>query len=229
MPEDNKPVYQVRMAPSRPDLDGAWDSGPWRDAETLEVAHFRPEGSDHRPVTQAKVLYDNEGLYVFFRVEDRYVLCTHTEYHGDVFKDACVEFFVQPKPDKSYLNFEINCGGTLLLNYNEGAYRRPDGSMASTHVPWDIASRVDIHPSMPKVVSPERTDPVVWTLAYFVPYSVLEEYVGPIGSPAGQEWRGNFYKCAEDNSHPHAGSWSRVEGKLDFHQPEFFAPVRFEA
>jgi len=30
-----------------------------------------------------------------------------------------------------------------------------------------------------------------------------EHYVGPLGPLTGQVWRGNFFKCAEDNSHPH--------------------------
>lgn len=221
-------TYLVRKAGVRALLNAEWDSEGWRGAETLEVSHFRPESSDHRPVTRARLLYDAQGVYVLFRVEDRYVLCTHTEYHSAVFKDACVEFFVQPKREKGYLNFEVNCGGALLLSYNEGTVRRPDGSMDSLHVPWSLASRVEIHHSMPKTVLPEVKEPVVWTIAYFVPFSLLEEYVGPLGSVPGQEWQGNFYKCAEDNSHPHWASWSPVGGKLDFHQPAFFAAIRFE-
>ena len=42
-----------------------------------------------------------------------------TERDGPVSNDDCVEVFIAPDPEqvKSYFNFEINCGGTMLLYY----------------------------------------------------------------------------------------------------------------
>ena len=111
-------VYTIRKAAIRPELDGQWDGPAWRQAEPLDIAHFHKESSDHRPVTQAKALYDADGVYVIFEVKDRYVRSRHTEYQARVCDDSCVEFFVQPKPGKGYFNFEMNCGGHLLLYYS---------------------------------------------------------------------------------------------------------------
>ena len=41
-----RPVTTVRRAGPGPLLDGGWDDPAWAEAETIEVAHFRPEGSD---------------------------------------------------------------------------------------------------------------------------------------------------------------------------------------
>jgi len=138
-----------------------------------------------------------------------------------------VEFFVQPREDRGYFNFEINCGGTLLLSYQEneawkGASARPAGA-----VPWELAQGVKIYHSMPKTVEPEITEPVVWHVEYFIPFSIFEAYLGELGNPAGQAWRANFYKCAENNSQPHWASWSPIEGELNFHRPQYFAPILF--
>src|SRR5512134_1654877 len=92
--------YLVRSAPSRPGLDTGWDDPPWAAADTLEVAHFRPEGSDHRPLVQARLLHAEEGLCGIFRVEDRYVLSRHTRFGDPVYQDSCVEIFLQPKGDR---------------------------------------------------------------------------------------------------------------------------------
>ena len=46
--------YTVRPATIGPDLTGAWHGPAWQQADTLEIAHFRPEGSEHRPRTQAE-------------------------------------------------------------------------------------------------------------------------------------------------------------------------------
>jgi len=57
--------------------------------------------------------------------------------------------------------------------------------------------------------------------------ALVEEFAGPLADPAGQTWRGNFYKCAEDNSHPHWASWAPIGERLNFHVPEHFAPLHF--
>jgi hypothetical protein len=224
-----KPMYTVKHTLQPPPLDNQWDSPAWRAADTLKVTHFawpRP-GNEHRPVTEARVLYDDAGLYLHFRVQDKFVRCIETEYHGKVWEDAAVEFFVQPKPERGYLNFEINCGGTMLLSYHENPDYQGPPNRAPGRVPWDLASNVAIYHSMPKVVDPEITDDVTWHIAFFIPYPLLEEYVGPLGNVAGQQWRANFYKIAENNSHPHYAAWSPILEGATFHAPRFFGRIQF--
>ena len=231
---DGRPVYEVRKADWTPELKGRWRSPAWKHANTLEVANFLPQtpeglaASDHRPVTKARVLYDDKGLYIHFRVKDQYVRSVATEYHGRVWEDACVEFFVQPKADRGYFNFEINCGGTMLLSYHENPNWQGETKREGGAVPKGLARGVKIHHSMPKVVEPEIEGRVTWQVEYFIPFWLLEEYTGPLGGVAGQEWRANFYKIAETNSHPHLASWSPILEGYSFHQPEFFGTIRFE-
>ena len=110
------PAYVIRKAQESP-LSKDWQDPAWQAAASLNVSHFHPKSSPHRPVAEAKMLYDDTHLYGQFRVEDQYVICTHTGYQTHVYEDSCVEFFVKPKPDKGYMNFEMNCGGGLLLYY----------------------------------------------------------------------------------------------------------------
>ncbi len=196
-------------------------------AATAHINLFRSEGSDHHPDARARVLYDDEGLYLIFRVYDRYVRCLTTEYQGPVYQDACVEFFVQPHPGKGYFNFEMNCGGVLLLKYIEDATRTDGGFAKSVDVPVDLGSDVVAYHSLNAPIEPELENPLEWRVEYAIPFSLFEHYVGPLGEVAGQAWRGNFYKCAENNSHPHWGSWAPVGRELNFHVPERFAPLRF--
>jgi len=58
--------------------------------------------------------------------------------------------------------------------------------------------------------------------------ALFETFVGPLGAPSGQIWRANFYKCADESSHPHWGSWADIGERLDFHQPECFGEIIFE-
>jgi hypothetical protein len=54
---------------------------------------------------------------------------------------------------------------------------------------------------------------------------VLEKYAGKLGKIAGQTWRGNFYKCGNETSHPHWGAWSPVT-ELNFHLPASFGTIQ---
>ena len=219
--------YLVRATRHRPPLEAGWDDPAWSNAETLEVAHFRPEGSGHRPRTRARLLYDGEGLGGLFRVEDAHVRSVHTRFAEPVYRDSCVEIFLQPKPDCGYLNFEMNAGGALLASHITDHRRTPEGFAAFTKLTEEDGRWVAVRSSLPPLVEPEVEGPLDWQLAFFIPTALLEAYVGPIGPLAGQEWRANLYKCGDRTSHPHWASWSPVDA-LNFHLPHCFGTLVFE-
>ncbi|NTU59660.1 MAG: hypothetical protein HGA98_01225, partial [Deltaproteobacteria bacterium] len=131
---------------------------------------FRPEGSGHRPRTLARLLYDGEGLYGRFLVEDRYVRSVQAGNGAPVYRDSCVELFVQPSPGRGYLNFEFNAGGFVLASHVVDPTRTPDGFREYAALADADYARVRVHHSLPSVVDPEVGDPVTWTLAFFVPF-----------------------------------------------------------
>jgi hypothetical protein len=219
--------YTIRRASATPPLPASWGDPIWSQAETLEIKHFRPEGSDHQPQTSAGMLYDTNGLYGMFRVQDCYVRSVRTQYHDEVWKDSCVEFFAQPKPDRGYFNFEFNCGGAFLSCYITNPERAPGGFKEFIKVPASIGQTIQVRSSLPPRVDPEVVTPLAWTLNFVIPFALFEHYLGPIGALPGQVWRGNFFKCAEENSHPHWASWSPVD-EFNFHRPNCFGTLRFD-
>ncbi|HOX56388.1 MAG TPA: carbohydrate-binding family 9-like protein [Candidatus Paceibacterota bacterium] len=219
--------YTVRAAAVAPALDAEWTDPAWGRAETLEIRHFRPESSSHHPQTSVRLLYVVTGIYGIFRVQDRYVRCVRTQYMQEVWKDSCVEFFAQPRLDRGYFNFEFNCGGAFLCSYITNPERTPEGFKEFTRVPAEIGQRIQARSSLPQRIDPEITAPVLWTLRFFIPFSLFGQYLGALGAASGQEWRGNFFKCADESSHPHWGCWSPVD-ELNFHRPSCFGTIRFE-
>ena len=216
--------YTVLRARATPELDGAWDGPAWAAVPVVEVDHFHAEGQDHCPRTQAKMVHDDAGVYVIFQVQDQYVRCVETKRQGPVCRDSCVEFFVEPVPGRGYFNFEINCGGTLLLHYNA----QPAGvHYAPKLLNGEDLDQVRIYHSMPRVVEPELHGPVTWRIEFFAPYELFEACAGPARPEAGTVWRGNFYKCGDETSHPHWGMWNPIPGPLGFHRTEYFAPLIF--
>jgi hypothetical protein len=222
--------YLIRRARATPELSGLWDGPAWREADVASIASFHPAGSDHHPLTEVKMLYDDQGLYVLFRVQDRYVVCTRTENQTLTSKDSCVEVYLQPFPgDKGYLNFEVNCGGAILLFYVLDPRRNNPGIFKHKHIlPQSLIDTMRIYHSLPRTLPAEIGEPVEWRIELFIPCALLEAYVGKLPPPQQRRWRGNFHKCADDSSHPHWASWSSIGSELNFHVPATFGELRFE-
>ena len=224
--------YLIRRATAKPRLIGDFDAPEWSHAGVADIASFHPQSSEHRPRTEAKILHDDDGLCVIFRVRDRYVVCTRTENQSLTSKDSCVEVYLEPFPGpKGYFNFEMNSGGAILLFYILDATRCNPGIFRHKHiVPQSLIDTMRIHHSLPKTLDKEIAEPVEWTVEYFIPYSLMEHYVGKL-PPAGERvaWRGNFHKCADESSHPHWASWSPIGEALNFHVPSTFGTFRFDA
>ena len=43
-------------------------------------------------------MYDNENLYVIFRVKERFIRCTEQNYNEPVDEESSVEIFFSPDP-----------------------------------------------------------------------------------------------------------------------------------
>lgn len=209
------------------ELNQDWTDSHWADAPVLEIAHFRPESSDHRPQTQVKLKYDDARIYLFYRVEDQFVKASRTEFQSSVCKDSCVEFFARPRADQGYFNFEVNAIGTLLTSYLEDWTRTGDSFAKREKLDAETAGKITLSPSLSGPLGREIEEPLTWTLQMAIECSLFEQFLGPLGDLRGQVWAANFYKCGDETSHPHWASWQPVEGKLNFHQPEYFGPIRF--
>ena len=201
-----------------------WDKAPWNKLEALSLKYHMGEKPEHFPAVQAKVAYDEAGIYVIFKVDDRYVRAVRTKHQESVYKDSCVEFFFSTAKHSEdvYFNLELNCGGTMLLHHQ--LEPRKDRVVIED----EDLDKVVVVTSMPKTVFPEITEETTWTAAYHLPFDVLQKYQDLERPTEGTVWRGNFYKCAGESSHPHWLTWAEVKNpKPNFHLPQFFGMLEF--
>jgi hypothetical protein len=133
---------------------------------------------------------------------------------------------LQPKSKGGYFNFEFNCGGAMLASYVTDP-ARIDGRVRQC-TPLTLADdrQIQRYSNLPDVVDPEITKKQIWFLEFSIPFAVMEKYAGLLRETGGQTWRGNFYKCGNETSHPHWGAWSPVK-ELNFHLPECFGSIKF--
>jgi hypothetical protein len=226
--QNKKPFeYTVHTAGQLSETSGHWTGPVWGEIPYIELTSFRPESSEHRPRTRAKLLYHSDKLKGIFQVHDQYVSCAHSAFQSPVYKDSCVEFFVQPKPDHGYFNFEFNCGGALLASYIVDPTRIGTTFKEYTLLTQKDVEQINIYHSLPQKVFPEIQQKITWYIEFSIPFALFEKYTGPFSAIQGSTWKANFYKCGDETSHPHWAAWSPVT-ELNFHLPACFGNITFQ-
>ncbi len=217
-------VYEVARLTRKMKIDGNWDKTQWQNISPLLIENYMGPIPAFKPVVQSKMMYDEKNLYVIFHVNDRYVRCLTNKPNGPVWEDSCVEFFFSPyeKFPGKYFNLEINCGGTPLMHYNIVPRKE------FIELCIEDISKIEIAHSLPDLIEPEIKEPIIWTVEYRIPISILRNHSLVNNPRKGVEWKANFFKCAEKNSNPHFITWSVVKNdKPDFHLPQFFGTLKF--
>jgi len=198
-------------------------------AAIAQIMEFHPKSSDHRPTTTFRVVHGPRSISIRYDVQDRYVRCVREGFQSLVFKDSCVEFFVQPKPDSGYFNFETNCGGSMLLKYIKDPVRDANDVVLNTKdVTPAQSAGIFVKSSLRAPFESEGDKPFHWWVTIHILIDFMQDYVGPIADLNGQTWRGNFFKCGDETPKPHFGSWAPIGEKLEFHQPDKFGTLIFE-
>lgn len=223
--EDKK--YKVSKLKGALTINADWDKAQWKNIETIKIENYMGTIPPFKPTVEAKMMYDNDNVYVIFRVKDRYVRSLVQEYNGNVSGDSCVEFFFAPDSNLplSYFNLEINAGGTPLIFYIKHPYpATPYVKLEATEI-----EEIEIAHSLPSKVDPEITEPVTWTIEYRIPLSMLAKFSNVSRPAPGVIWKANFYKTGSRTSNPNYITWNFVDNpRPNFHLPQFFGTLIFQ-
>jgi hypothetical protein len=156
-----------------------------------------------------------------YYVEETDILATRTNINSDTHRDSCLEFFLDPRKDGTYYNFEINAIGTIHLAYGPGRGKR------SFIDPGLILENIEVESSLGKEPFIEKLGGHRWEMTVVIPAGILVHDQGIVLS--GLKANANFYKCGDDMAQPHYLSWNPVQTERpDFHSPEYFGTLMFE-
>jgi hypothetical protein len=223
-PPAKQNTYRVGRMKHNPTIDADWNKAVWKSVTPVTLEYYMGQEPAHQPKVQARAAYDDQYFYVIWKAEDRYVLAKRTRHQQDVWRDSCVEFFFTPGGDpkeRGYFNLETNCTGVKLL----GAHVAGEDKKVDTR---DCASIVTAS-SLKGPIDPEIVEPTTWILEYRIPLSLVEKFAKAERPRPGVTWRANFYKCADESSHPHWLTWAPVShAKPQFHLPQYFGILEFE-
>lgn len=214
-----RPVYGLKRLPR--DFRPGTEPEAWRGVEEIVIKDYLWEDNGYRPSVRVRAAYTPLYLAVRFDVAERFVRATYTNFQDPVYKDSCVEMFLDvfPETGVGYINFEANALGTMLsaIGSERGKRRRlTDREIAGIEKAASVKAPVD-----------GDIGADAWWLEYRVPLALFESLYGE-KVRAGIWAAGNFYKCGDDTRLPHYGAWSPVAWPTpDFHRPEFFGRLEF--
>ncbi|MBL7699780.1 MAG: carbohydrate-binding family 9-like protein [Chitinophagaceae bacterium] len=218
-------VYNVKKLDRPMKINADWNKPEWKNIDPVKIEKHMGSLPKFEPVVEAKMMYDDNNVYVIFRVQDKFVQSTIQEYNGAVSENSCVEFFFSPDSSHplKYFNLEINAGGTPLIFYVSKPWNE------FVKLESDDISKIEIAHSLPKKVDPEITQPITWFIEARVPFDMLKKYSGLSKPGPGVKWKGNFYKTGSKTSNPNYMTWSFVDHpKPNFHLPQYFGTLKFQ-
>ncbi|HDQ00380.1 MAG TPA: carbohydrate-binding family 9-like protein [bacterium] len=215
-----------------------WEKSEWTDDFVDIEGGFKPLPR-HR--TRAKMLWDDQYLYIAAELEEPHVWATLTQRDTVIFYDNDFEVFIDPNGDShQYYELEINALGTewdLLL---VKPYR--DGGPAING--WDIHGlKTGVHVN--GTINQPTDNDVGWTVEIALPWTALRECAHKATPPGhGDIWRINFSRV-QWQTEVQSGRYRKIidpatgrnlpednwvwspQSLIDMHYPEMWGFVQF--
>jgi len=225
--KDTPKSYQCFRAEKPLVIDGKIDDKAWKKAEwTTEFVDI--EGSA-KPLpkfkTRAKMLWDDQYLYIAAELEEPEVKATLTQHDSVIFHDNDFEVFLKPlATEKGYFEFEINAlntGWDLFLNKPYLEQGKPDNS-------WEMPGLKTAVQVQGTLNHPGDKDKG-WTVEIAMPWSAFASRL-PVTPPvAGSEWRVNFSRVEWTAGKPKEDNWVwSPQGVINMHVPTQWGYLKFQ-
>jgi hypothetical protein len=212
--------YTILRATAPIRVDGKLDEPDWQAAPKTSPFVFNWWTEGEKELTDARMLWDDENLYVAYYCHDRHISAFITERHGPVSQDDCVEIFLSPDPAKvkNYYTFEVNCVGTMLNRCRTDWWTGPPT--------WEPEG-VRIGHSIPGPTKEEAPEDKAWVVELAIPLRNFSRDAAHTPPRAGDQWRLNLNRCG-GKTNRQVSSWSPIgTERPSFHSPDYFGYVTF--
>jgi hypothetical protein len=215
------PSQVVYRAPSAITIDAKLDDAAWQTVPVFSEFHFNDWVSGEKELTDARMLWDDQNLYVAYYCHDKHISAHVTARHGAVSRDDCVEIFISPNPEKvhNYYTFEINAIGAMLNRCRTDWWHG-----APTWEPEGVDYKTSYYGSAGKDEAPDDDH---WIVELAIPFRNFSHDAAHTPPHDGDEWRLNLHRTGGVTNKQNS-SWSPIlPPNLGFHSPDAFGTVRF--
>ncbi len=204
-----------------PTIDGRLDDPAWQGVQATETFVDTMTGAPASPGTVARMVWDEEHLYVAFEVEDDYLRATLTGHDAHLWEQDTVEIMLDPGGDgRNYFELQLSpTQETFDTRYDSRRVPQPFG-----HVRWDSGMR---GATVVRGTVNDDQDDEGYVAEMAIPWSAFRAGSPPAEPPRdGEQWRIALYVLDARRQGRGGVGWSPpLVG--DFHVPERFGRVIF--
>ena len=227
------PKYECVWIDGALKIDGALTEAAWALADTVELRTTDTGGKPKQP-TEAKLLWNDQFLYVGFVCHDWDIWGTLRERDSALYNEEVVEVFIDADSDqRTYIELEVNPLNALFDAFVINGKDRGQGIRVLRD--WnskDLTHAVFVDGSVKAVPLAERSGEIshpdrYWSCEIAIPFADI--LTAPNIPPhVGDVWRINLYRIergrtkAEDEYSAWSPTW-----KVDYHRPEHFGFLEF--
>ena len=219
---DSQPRYTIHRTPNPPEIDGRLEACVWGDVPSVGPFHFPWWTAGKREQTVAKLVWDNDYLYLAYRCEDAHIWVVHTQRDSRVYEDDCVEIFTAPNPTKpqNYFNIEMNVRRAFLDRHH------PQGPGIKPVSNWN-AQGVRIATTVHGTINNDNDNDLFWTLEAAIPFENFKHVARNTPPRPGDVWHVNLNRLG-GKTNPQHSQWSPGRSpKPAFHVPREFGRMLF--
>ncbi|MGE5049623.1 MAG: carbohydrate-binding family 9-like protein [Deltaproteobacteria bacterium] len=212
--------YVVHRARGPLQIDGVLAEPSWDVAEKAGPFVRSLDGKRASAATEARLLWDDENLYVAFLAEDENVSGAFFKDDEKLYTSNVVEIFLNPSRDSSHYD-EIEVAPTNALfdaSFSGGPRQGMDLS-------WSSRARHAVHVDG-TLNQPSDVDRG-WTVELAIPFAALTGMPRP-RPERGDTWKFNLYRLRQGPGQPGEGQAFSPPMRGDFHALDRFATLRFE-
>lgn len=198
-------------------IDGRLDEPSWSAGGRTGFFVSTMDGTEVDLRARARVLWDDEHLYVGFEVADDFVQNTIAERDGELWGQDVVEIMIDPDGDgRNYFELQVSPTGQMF----DTRYDRPGQPAPHGDVAWDGRMRARVHV---RGTANDQDADEGYTAEIAIPWAAFAAGEPPASRPEpGGSWRMNFYVMDQRR-----GEGQRSAGWSPTHTNTFHAPARF--
>jgi len=212
-------------------IDGKLDEPAWKAAPSTGLFVNIMTGEWAQPNTEAKLLWDNQNLYIAFENVDTDVWGTLTERDSKLCTQEMDEVMIDANGDgKGYIDLQVAPNGTIFDAYLP-SYRQYEDSLDPKRKPYDWNSKLKAAVKVDGTLNKRDDQDKGWTVEMALPLADVNglDSNGVKVPPAiGDKWRLNMFRTEspEDAKSQTALGWSPpMVG--DFHKLDRFGEIVF--
>ncbi|MDR0754099.1 MAG: carbohydrate-binding family 9-like protein [Prevotellaceae bacterium] len=171
-------------------IDGYFDESAWQKTEWIDDFEDIRGGEVCNYKTQAKMLWNDNFLYLAIMFEEPHICANITENEQQIYLDNAFELFIDPDGDAcNYYEFEINAvGATWDLQMN-----KPYSEGGNFNSKWNI-NNLEKAIFLNGTLNNSTDIDSFWTIELAIPFSAFDEYSDGKHPCNGTKWKLNLLR-----------------------------------